>query len=126
MERLLVRQPATQPRNRASAVREHDLQAGVVLEDAGADQMCGRDRRLERIADRVPQIEVVHRRQLESARRRVHEHERVGVLGGGPEVAEPFVPEIVALERCGDLDAVEPSVAHQLVQVVGSFDVDGA
>ena len=44
-------------------------------------------------------------RQIEAARRRMDEDERLRLLGGGPEVAEALVTEVVPVHRGCDLDA---------------------
>ena len=68
---------------------------------------------------------LVHHREREAARARVHEDERARLLRRGPEVAEARVPEIRADGRSGDLDAAETTIPHQLDELFRPLEVDG-
>ena len=105
---------------------EQDVQARVGVEDSRAEHVCGAHRRLERVADRVPQVVLLHHRQREAARAGVDEHERPRLLGGRPELAQAQVAQVHAARDGRDLDAAEPPVPHQLDELLGPLRLDGA
>ena len=123
---LLARKPSAQRGQRAAAVREQDAEPRVLVEHARAEHVRRGERRLDRVADGVPEVVLVHRRQREAARARVDEDERARLLGGGPEVAEARVAEVRAVRRGRDLDAAEAAVQHQLGKLRRSRGIDSA
>ncbi len=89
------------------------------LEHAGGDKVGGRDRGLQRIADRVPQVARAQRGQPEPGGGGVHEDHRPGLLGRGPERLEGLVAEVAPARVRRDLRAAHPWQCHRLAQAAG-------
>src|SRR5581483_4062153 len=100
----------------AAAVRQYQLQVGVVLQHAAEDQVMHRDGGVERVADDVGEVVVAEPARLGEAGR-VHEQGEAEILGAGEDRAEARLRQIGAGDVGGDLDAPEPERFGQAVEL---------
>src|SRR5262249_21903350 len=107
-----------------------DLQPGIAIEGALVDEVGQRERRLERVANRVlePAVAEEARNQLFRADR-MDEDEAAELLGLGPHGMEPGVGELDALDATADRDATQAelleAVLHLLDRKIGMLQRDG-
>ncbi len=79
----------------------------MTVEHSRQNHLRGRDRSLQRVADKVPHEILVYRRGGHSAGGGVDEDHGPEPLGGGPERLESVVTKEAAADRCAHLDAAQ-------------------
>ena len=98
----------------AAAMRQHDLQPGIILQHPAEDQVMHRHRRVERVADHVREIVIAEAARLGEPVR-MHEDEQPQLLDARPDRAEALGRQILAGDMRHDLDAAK---AERFVQPV--------
>ena len=96
----------------AAAMHGEDLELGMALEHAVEDQVMQRDRRLERIADDVVEVEAREALALGEAVRMDHD-QRAELLGLLPERRKGRIGQLLAGDVGQDLDALEAELSSR-------------
>ena len=102
----------------AAAVHGEDLQVRVALQHAVEDQVVQRNRRLQRIADDVVEVEA---RQALGVREAVgvDDDQRAQLLGLLPERREGRVGQLAAVDVGQHLHALEAELGDAALQLLG-------
>src|SRR5262249_7894925 len=107
----------------AAAMRGADLQAGEMVERAVEDQMRQRDRRLERVADRVVEAAAALQPAAKIGRGavplRMHEDDDTELLGLGPERIELRGGHVLAVDAAADAGAAQAVLLDALLELLG-------
>ena len=100
----------------AAAMRQHELQVRIILQDAAEDQVMHRDGRIERVADNVREVMVAEAAGLGKPGR-VHEQDEPQLLGARENRPEARLRQIGAGDVGRDLDAAQPERFVQPVEL---------
>ena len=103
-------------------MRRADLQAGEAIQRALEDEVRQRDRRLERVADRVREqaVAIQPAAALELRRAlRVNEDQGAELLRLRPEWMELRIAQLHALDAAAEAAPAQPVLLHPLLELLG-------
>ena len=106
-----MRQPADLEGNIATAMREHDFQRFQFIERATEHQVRNHQRGIEREAEQIIKIIVVHA-AVGAALIGMRKHEAAELLDGAQHRTELFLGELRAVDAGGEFDRFETIFTH--------------
>jgi hypothetical protein len=113
-----------QDRQRATRMRQVDVQVGVAVEHAAEDQVARGDRGVERIAEQIGEIEALHALATDGLQR-MQEHRQAELLDPREDRLEGRIVEIAVVDVGAHVDAAHArQLAHPVELVDGTLRVE--